>query len=167
MYTLKPSNPVVKFAYLFQGRKPPSFTGSRWNGKEYERFTAYKPTSLCPLFWRCVLNLVACVGAAGAVGFLTYLVGRYLLRLTLHDWLMILATVGIVLGAVGAVLLAGYVLARDGLGYGPKVIDAVDSGLGKAANGVTRLAGWACLPLIWDMLKAVRSKMCPIVEFKE
>lgn len=167
-YTLKPSNPVVRFAYLFQGMTPPSFRDHKWNGKDgYEYLMSYKTTSLCPLFWRCVLNLVACLGAIGVTGAAVFFLGRWLLRMTLHQWLIILSVIGGSVVILGAVWVIIYVLHQDGLNYGPKVINVLDTVAGKAGDGINHTATWLHLPLIWDMLKAVKSKMCPIVEFKE
>lgn len=167
-YTLKPSNPVVRFAYLFQGGKPPQESSHVWNGKDnYEYRTRYINTSLCPLFWRCVSNLVACVGAVGVLGALVFLLGRLLFHLTLRQWLFVLKVTAGTAAAVGTIFGAVHVLSREGMGYGPKVIDRLDRAGDTMASGITRLSGHMCLPLIWDMIKAAKAKMCPIVEFKE
>jgi len=149
---IRVNHPVVRFAYLFQGQEPPErydYTRQRYGPK---------PTSLCPLFWRCVLNaivlvvptLLACVGLF------------YLGRFIWHYWKDVLIGIAVTVAWMSALTGIVYAFASDGLDWGQKCLD----GLSTAADVViVKPIDAAADSVVWEMIKAVKAKVCPIVTF--
>lgn len=149
---IRASHPVVKFAYLFQGQEPPE--RFNYDTHQYE----LRPTSLCPLFWRCVLNGVAILGAIGLVALGVFFGGRFILR----HWRVLLQAITI--ATVSLLSVLGLVFAMDGdkgLGFGKKIGHGAEAAAGAIAKGSRKVG----VPLVWQMIKTVKGTVCPVVTF--
>jgi hypothetical protein len=125
---------IVKWAYLFSSRTPVR-------------------TSLCAFFWRCVLvTPLICAVIAAVISGLAW--GLYVALIVKGFWWV--ATIAAVLFA------AWYVADRSGAlrSAGFKVADAIDA---IADTRPIRQGQWAVV-VLWRGLKAVKAKMCPVIE---
>lgn len=143
--TIRPNHPIVKFAYMFNGFEPHR---QYCNGP-------FVPTSLCPLFWRCVVNMIAVLAALALVSVVVFFGGRAIVR----NWRDVLLVIGGAAVGIGVIFGISFALAKDGLGWGPKTVSRVGNSLDRAGDAIEA-------SVAWQMVKAVKSKMCPIVRFE-
>lgn len=149
---IRRDHPIVRVAYFFQGQEPPRW--GRYSSQPYQ-------TSLCPLFWRCMASLAffAAVGALTCV--LCFLLGRAAYRTPWSVWRNILTGMAIGVGVVGSVI--GIVSLGIRFKWGRRLatrLEATAATFDDTAESITD-------SVAWQMLKSVKSKMCPLVTFTE
>src|SRR5690349_13230063 len=98
MIEIRRTHPIVKIAFLFQGGEPPD-----WDCRRHRPYQ----TSLCPLFWRCVLTIVGVTGFSTLLLEMLAIIAVRLWHVHAATWWLIAKGAGI--GVVVALAIYGLI----------------------------------------------------------
>jgi len=127
---MKASNPLIRFAY---GKCPPP------------------ATSICTLFWRCVVNILFCVSV-----FICLLAAIWSIY---DDWLGYLWALGMVIAACVAFFIIGKWVCEW---KGPEIVAALLRFSDYVSDGTMTLNN----SLLMQGLYAIKHRLCPIVKIE-
>lgn len=137
MITLKKNSRLLAFTYFFGGDE------YKWDGFQ---------TSLCRIFWRTV---AMCVLTVAVFCVLTFIVGA----IVIASW----KTKGFLPGFAAVIALGVWLTKRNATAINAFMSEKTDIATDKIEAAWDKVSG----SLIWQMLRAVKGKVCPIVKFED